>query len=85
MQQLNNIPTKRIQVYNILGLSRLEGSELSKTLGLESRQPLTQSDIDALARLVNSYRQWREKGHSINTFCKYYANITGVKPCKLTN
>lgn len=72
MQVLNNIPTKRIQVYNNLGLNRFEGSELSKILGFKARQPLSQSDIEALARLVNSYKQWQEKGHSLNTFCKHY-------------
>lgn len=72
MQQLDEIPTKRIQVYNTLGLNRFEGSELSKILGFEKRQPLNRNDIEALARLVNSYKQWQQKGHSIHTFCKYY-------------
>lgn len=72
MQQLDEIPTKRIQVYNTLGLNRFERSQLSKILGFKKRQPFTQRDIEALARLVNSYKKWQQKGHSINTFCKHY-------------
>lgn len=72
MQTLNEIPTKRLQVYDNLGLSRLEGSELSKILGFEKREALTSQEIEALARLRNTYQQWKDKGHSINTFCKHY-------------
>jgi hypothetical protein len=72
MQQQNDIPTKRIQVYDRLGLNRLEGSKLSEILGLPKREPLSQSDIESLSRLSNSFKQWKLKGHSINTFCEHY-------------
>lgn len=72
MQVLNEIPTKRLQVYDNLGLSRFEGSELSKILGFEKREALTSQEIEALARLTNVYHQWKAKGHSIKVFCQNY-------------
>lgn len=69
------IPLKRMGVYEQLGIDRYTGRILCKLLGYRPRVPLNQQEIRRLESLVAIYKKWNKEGYSILSFAAYYPTI----------
>ncbi len=78
-QRCFQIPTKRMEVYQKLGLNRNEGRLLCGLLGYGITAPLTYQQIESLNRLTKLYREWQSKGIGLGTFVRNYNNTTKGK------
>jgi hypothetical protein len=67
----DNIPTKRIQVYSDLGLTRVEGAKLCRFLGFGVRFPLRKEQVRELRRICELFNQWKGCGHGVDNFIKF--------------